>query len=220
MYNPIQHYYLLSKEFPEKIKYTETVIPELSDVLVCMWEFEYYIKDTIPTIDVFVVDGCVNLVVSVEDKTIVWGLNDETIFDVEMPTHEKYIGFRFKPGAFYALTGIDTTAVTNNTTPIEAIDNNFDTASFFELDYENMKKFLIDYLISLSQKIKTMEYIQLFDRINDKEIQNTETLYEFIRLSPRQIQRQFKKHYGLKPQMVLSIIKFQHCAAELLYERT
>ena len=71
MYNPIQYHALLSKEFPEKIRYTETVIPELSDILICMWESEYYVKDTSPTLDVIVADGCVNLVVSVQEKSIV-----------------------------------------------------------------------------------------------------------------------------------------------------
>jgi len=220
MYNPIQYHTLLSKEFPEKIKYTETAIPELADILICMWESEYYIKDTNPISDIIIVDGCVNLVVSVEDKSIVWGLCSKTIFDCKPPTHEKYIGFRFYPGAFYALTGIDTTMITDNMTSIDEVDSSFHTAGFFELDYAHMKDYLIGYIASLSKNKKSTEYIQLFNGINDSNFLNTKMLYESICLSPRQIQRLFKKHYGLKPQMILSIIKFQHCATELLYGRT
>jgi len=220
MYTPLQPDYLLSKEFPKKIKYRETIIPELSDVLVCMWESEYYVHDGSPILETYLPDGCISLVISIVNKSIVWGGFSKTEFNMELPVSEKFIGFKFKPGAFWAMTGIETTAIMDIITPIENIDNNFDVASFFELGYEEMKKFLIDYFIQISQNIKTLEYVQLFDRINDNYIQNTEELYEFLKLSPRQIQRQFKKHYGLTPQMILSIIKFQYCLAELFYERS
>jgi len=220
MYTPIQPYHLLSKEYQKKIKYTETIIPELSDVLVYMWEEEYHLGETDTAIDIVVPDGCINLVVSVEDKIITWGGISKSEFDMECPVSGKYIGFSFKPGAFWALTGAPTPVVMDVMIPIEKIDNSFDTASFFELSYEEMKRFLIDYFVQLAKNIKTMEYIQLFDRIHTNHIPNTEELYEFIKLSPRQIQRQFKKHYGLTPQLILSIIKFQYCVAELLYERS
>jgi len=220
MYKPIQPHHLLSQEFPEKIKYTETVIPELSDVLVYMWESEYYPDVTSTFLETYLADGCMALVVSVVDKSIVWGGFSQTFFDMEEPVYEKYLAFKFKPGAFYAMTGTPTSLIMDVMTPIDQIDKNFDTVSFFEKDYEQMKAFLTSYLIKLATNIKSTEYIELFDRINDKHTQNTKELYDFIKLSPRQVQRQFKNHYGLTPQMILSIIKFQHCVAELLHERS
>ena len=217
---PIQPYHLLSKEYQEKIKYTETIIPELSDVLVCMWEEVYHPEATDNAADIVVPDGCINLIVSVEEKVITCEGISKSEFDMECPVSGKFIGFRFKPGAFWALFRVDTTAVMDTVTPIEKIDNSFDKLSFFELGYEEMKNFLIDYIMQLAGNIKTVEYIQLFDSIHTNHIHTTEELYEFIKLSPRQIQRQFKKHYGLTPQMILSIIKFQHCVTELMYERS
>jgi len=219
MYTPTQPYHLLSKEFPEKIKYIETIIPELSDVLVYMWESEYYPDATSTYLETYLADGCIALVVSVVDQSIVWGGFSQTFFDMEEPVDEKYLAFKFRPGAFYAMTGVETSRVMDIMTPIDQIDENFDTASFFKKDYEQMKAFLINYCIKLAKGIKSTEYIEMFDRINENHVQNTKELYDFIKLSPRQVQRQFKKHYGLKPQMILSIMKFQHCVAELLYER-
>jgi len=220
MYTPTQPDHLLSQKFPEKVKYSETIIPELSDVLVCIWEQEYYSVVDTAYLETYLPDGCISLVVSIREKSIIWGGFSKTYFDMELPVSEKYLAFKFRPGAFYAMTGVDTSVVMDIMTPINEIDRNFDIINFFELGYEQMKQFLIDYFIQLAGKVKKREYIDLFDKINNNHIQNTEELYDFIKLSPRQIQRQFKKHYGLKPQMVLSIIKFQHCVAELMSQRS
>jgi len=184
-----------------------------------MWESEYYADVTSPYYETYLADGCIALVVSLVDQSIVWGGFSKAA-KFEEPIYEKYLAFKFKPGAFYALTGVESTVVMDTMRRIEEVDNSFDTVSFFELSYEEMKHFLIDYFVKLARNIKTMEYIQLFNNIHTNHISNTRELYEFVKLSPRQIQRQFKKHYGLTPQMVLSIIKFQHCVAELLYERS
>ena len=38
MYQPIQPHHLFHQAYEEKIHYKETVLPDLADVLVCMWE--------------------------------------------------------------------------------------------------------------------------------------------------------------------------------------
>ncbi len=38
MYQPIQPHHLFQQSYEEKIDYRETVLPDLADVLVCMWE--------------------------------------------------------------------------------------------------------------------------------------------------------------------------------------
>jgi len=219
MYQPIQPDYLLSQKFPEKVNYLETHIPELSDVLVRMWEQEYYDVEETPYYETYLPDGCIGIAVSINEQTIVWGGFSQTYFNMELPVAQKYLAFDFKPGAFTAMTGLDASAVMDVMTPINEIDPDFDTSVFFQLEYEQMKEFLIEYFVHLARNIKRT-YIDLFDNINDNHIQNTKELYDFMKLSPRQVQRQFKKHYGLTPQMVISIIKFQYCVTELMNEGT
>jgi len=220
MYKPLQIPYLLNKAFLEKIKYTERIIPELSDYLICIWEMESYVDTTGSVTNVIVADGCIDLIVDVVDKYIGYGGMSQADFNYELTIPAKYIGFRFKPGAFYALTGLEAIVAMDQFLPLEAIDDHFDRASFFELNFEEMKEFLIDYFIKLAKNAKAIDYIQLFDKINTNNFTSAESLYEFINLGPRQTQRLFKKHYGLTPQMILSIVRFQHCLTELMYEES
>jgi len=218
MYKPLQLPYLLNKVFLEKIKYTEHIIPELSDYLICMWEMESYVGATGSVTNIIVADACIDLVVDVIAKEIGYGGMSQADFNFELTTPARYIGFRFKPGAFYALTGLEAAVAMDHFLPLEGIASSFDQASFFELSVEEMKHFLIHFFVKLVKNVKMMNYIHLFDKINTISFANAESLYEFINLSPRQTQRLFKKHYGLTPQMVLSIIRFQHCLTELMYE--
>ena len=218
MYRPLQIPYLLSKGFLERIKFTEYIVPELSDYLICMWESESYADATGSIHEVTIVDGCISLVVDKTNKYIGYAGLSKTDFNMEVIMPDRHIGFRFKPGAFYALTGLEATVAINTFLSIEMVDANFDKLSFFKLSDEAMKKFLIDYFIRLSEKAKSMSYIHLFEEISAKNFSDAESLYNFIGFSPSQAQRIFKKHYGLTPKKILSIIRFQHCLAELLQE--
>ena len=219
-YNPIQPHHLFSEDYSEKIKCTETVIPELSDVLICMWE-SFSVDLTGSVADVIVPDGCIDLIVNVLDKSIFYSgismLTDEqTNFNFITTFPEHYFGFRLKPGAFLALTGMQATVAMDRPTPLEEIDPHFDKARFFEMEISQMKQFTIDYLAQLAKNVRKSDYIQLFEHLYLKKFATTEQLYAHMELSPRQVQRQFKKHYGLTPQMVISVIKFQHCLKILL----
>ena len=218
MYKPIQPYHLLDEDFWEKMSYVETKIPELEEVLDCMWELGY--KDGVAETNtsVEIPDGCAEIVVSVHGKAIVWGIFSRSYFGMEFPIGEKYIGLRVKPGVFHEMTGVSTATITDVMTPITDIDASFDLDGFFKLEYEDMKTFLVGYLSELQQKIQTFEWIHLFDALYEQKFYDTTELYDYLNLSPRQIQRLFKKHYGLTPQLVLTIIKFQFCVAKLLSE--
>jgi len=215
MYKPLQPHHLFNEGYEEKIKYTETSVPELSDILICMWE-SVAINIMGSLVDVIIVDGCIDLIVNVRSKSIYYCGMSKTDFNFISRFPEHYFGFRLKPGAFFALTGIHATEAMDTILPLEKIDLNFDKIEFFELEIPEMKEFLIDYLTRLAKNVRKADYIQLFEYLYTQKFQTTEILYDYIELSPRQIQRQFKKHYGLTPQMVLSIIKFQHCLNVLL----
>jgi AraC-like DNA-binding protein len=216
MYIPLQIPYLLSKEWRKRFSYTETIIPELSDYLICLWETKSYPEAIGSITEVAVTDGCIDLIVSIFDKQIIYSGMSKTNFNIPSNVPDYTIGFRFKPGVFHALTGLEATVAIDNFLAIEKVDPFFDRESFFELDAEEMKLFLIDYFLKLTRKAKREDFIKLFDEIYIKNFADAESLYDFIGLSPRQIQRLFKKHYGLSPKMILSIIRFQHCLKELI----
>ena len=215
MYRPSQPQHLFNEAYKEKLKYTETVIPALSDVLICLWESVS--EDIIGSIiDVIVADGCIDLIVNVLDKSIFYCGMSQTNFNAIATFPEHYFGFRLKPGAFLALTGLESTVAMDNILPLDEVYCHFDKASFFEMTVPEMKQFLINYLMHLAKNVRKSDYIQLFEHLYIQKFSTTELLYDYMELSPRQIQRQFKKHYGLTPQMVISIIKFQHCLNVLL----
>ena len=216
MYKPLQIPNLHNKSYLENISYTETIIPELSDYLICMWESYSYVEVTGMMTTVIVTDACIDLVIDITNQNIGYQGMVKTNFNFKSTMPEKSIGFRFKPGAFFALTGMEATAAMGRYLPLETIDDHFDRVSFFKMDDESMKNFLLEYLKKLVENARDTKYIRLFDDINNKTFIKAEQLYEFINLKPRQTQRLFKKHYGLSPKVILTIIRFQHCLRELV----
>jgi len=219
MYKPLQPHQLFNENYEERIKDTEMTIPELADVLICMWE-SVSIDMTGSIIDIIVADGCIDLVVNVLDKSVFYSGMSKTNFNFISTFPEHYFGFRLKPGAFLALTGMQATVAMDRPTPLEEIDSHFDKDRFFELEVQEMKQFLISYLMRLAKNVRKSDFIQLFEHLYIKNFSTTEQLFDYMKTSPRQVQRQFKKHYGLTPQRVISVIKFQHCLKVLLEQPT
>lgn len=219
MYNPLQPHNVFSDQHDQFVIYKETKLKELMDIVICMWESET-LKDIVTEKDAIIVDGCIDLIVDITNRSIFYCGMSKTEFNYRPKYPEKYIGFRFKPGAFVALTGLDASAAMDDYLPLQQVDKDFNKQSFFNLDYEEMKKFIIHYLLKKKMKIKNYEYIYLFDYLYECKFASTKELYEHLKLSPRQVQRQFKKHYGLTPQMVLSVIKFQHSLINLTLDPT
>lgn len=215
MYQPIQPHHLFHQAYEEKIHYKETVLPDLADVLVCMWEsisFDFSGKVK----DVIIADGCIDLIVNVLEESVFYTGSSKTDFNFITRFPEHYIGFRLKPGAFFALTGREATEAMDQVLFIEEVATDFDTTHFFTLTIEEMKETLIGYLTDLAKLNSSTEYIQLFEELYIKKLPSPQALYEYMRLSPRHVQRLFKKHYGLTPQLALSTIKFHHSLTTLL----
>ena len=216
MYTPLHPNHIVNNEdYQDKINYIEITIPALSDVLICLWE-SISTRTTGSITDIITADGCVDLVVDVLDKAIFYSGMSKTNFNFISTFPEHYFGFRLRPGAFTALTGNDATVAMDNPVALDEIDTHFDTVKFFAMPPCEMKQFIINYLLQLAKNVRKSDYIQLFEYLNAKKFPTTEQLFADMSLSPRQIQRNFKKHYGLTPQMVISIIKFQHSLKILL----
>lgn len=215
MYQPIQPHHLFHQAYEEKIHYKETVLPDLADVLVCMWEsISFDFSGTVK--DVIIADGCIDLIVNVLEQSIFYTGSSKTDFNFITRFPEHYIGFRLKPGAFFALTGREATEAMDQVLFIEEVATDFDTTHFFTLTIEEMKETLIGYLTDLAKLNSSTEYIRLFEELYIKKLPFPQALYEYMRLSPRHVQRLFKKHYGLTPQLALSTIKFHHSLTTLL----
>ena len=214
MYQPLQPHQIFNDGFEEKIAYTQHHVPQLNDVLTCLWE-SISIPQEGTLNDVIVADGCIDLIVNVVDQTIYFTGLSRTNFHFTSTFPEHFFGFRLRPGAFFALTGIEAAKAMDNPIPFSEVHPSFDFTGFWTFKPTEMKQVLTHYLANLAKSIRSTDYIQLFEVMNKKNFPTTEVLFDYLGYSPRQVQRQFKKHYGLTPQMVISVIKFQHCLTVL-----
>ena len=215
MYQPLQPHQIFNEGFEEKIRYTQTLVPQLKNVLTCLWESTSIAEEGTLN-DVIVADGCIDLIVNVIDQTIFFSGLSRTNFHFTSTFPEHFFGFRLRPGAFFALTGIEAAKAMNQPIPFSDINPRFDFTAFWTFETIKMKQILINYLYNLAKNIRKSDYIQLFEALYQKKFPTTEILFDYLGVSPRQVQRQFKKHYGLTPQMVISVIKFQHCLKVLV----
>jgi len=165
--------------------------------------------------NVIVIDGCIDLVVDFDAKHIGYAGMSKTVFQDKMDLPGRFLGARLKPGAFAELTGLPAKAAMDTYLPLERADANFDTAHFFSLSFEEMKPYLTSYLRQRADGKTPGRFVTLFDELSDNPPATTAELYRLLHFSPRQCQRLFLKHYGITPQMALSVLRFQHCLERL-----
>lgn len=211
MYDPVQIPYILNKEFPKNIQYAEEPADLCSEFVICFWEMTPLANGSASTDNVIVADGCIDLVVAYDEKQIDFAGMRKTNFHYKLELPGRFMGARLKPGAFNQLTGFPGTAAMDILLPIAQADKNFDAKTFFSLSFEESKAFFKYYIGSLIQGKRPDRFTTLFDELCDDPLLTTAELYELLHFSPRQCQRLFMKHFGLTPQMVLSIIRFQRC---------
>jgi AraC-like DNA-binding protein len=121
------------------------------------------------------------------------------------------IGARFKPGAFHAITQIPANKAMDEYIPLNSFDKDFPMDLFFNLPFSEAKIFFSDYIGKLINGKKPNKFIALFDDLNKNIPCSVSEIYQKLNYSHRQCQRLFIKNYGLSPQMVLCIIRFQKC---------
>ena len=216
MYYPIQIPYILNRDFTEHIEYRETTIDELSDFVICMWESISISDEVLKINNIIIADGCIDLVVDFDNRIIGFSGMTNTDFDFLVETPCRYFGFRLMPGAFYQLTGLNANSAMDEFLSLDEVDSDFDSELFFDLDFDNAKDYLIDYLMEKTKNVVANEYTKLFNRLKCDLPFEASELYELLYLSPRQCQRNFEKHFGIGPKMVLSIIRFQNCLELLI----
>jgi len=215
MYYPIQIPYALDKVFAEYIRYSEEIVPGFQDFVICLWEMRPLSNAEKTVENIIVADGCIDLVVDYDSKKIGFAGMSKTDFHYKINLPSRSMGARFKPGAFYAITNIPATKAMDNFLPIGVIDNDFDIESFFTLKYNDAKKFFRNYILSLIENKKPNKFMALFEELNNDIPNSAFEIYEKLYYSHRQCQRLFSKNYGLSPQMVLCILRFQWCLKNL-----
>lgn len=220
MYYPIQIPYILSKEFSESIKYSEEILPIYNDFIICLWEMQP-ISDIKKSVEnIIITDACIDIVVNFEKKAIGFAGMSKTDFNFTINTPASFMGIRFKPGAFYAITGISADKIMDNFLPLTDFDKNFDANLFFSLNFSEAKEFLINYAGNLIKNNRDNKFVEFFDKLDDDIPDSVSVLFEKLCLSPRQCQRIFQKNFGLSPQMILCILRFQKCLKTMLAEKS
>ena len=215
MYYPIQIPYILDKEFAESIKYSEEIIPNLEDFVICFWEMQPLLNVEKTVENIIIADGCIDLVVDYDGKRIGFAGMSKTDFNFKINLPNNSMGVRLKPGAFYAITNISANKAMDNFIPIDTIDRHFNIKEFFEFDFLSAKIFFKNYIGSLIKNKKQSKFMTLFEKLNNEIPNSALEVYKKLYYSQRQCQRLFSKNYGLSPQMVLCILRFQWCLKNL-----
>lgn len=215
MYYPLQIPFILNENYARNISYTEETPQALEKFVICLWEMQPITKQQMTADHIILADGCIDLVVDYRHKEIGFAGMSKTLFDDKIYIPDKFLGARMKPGAFKQLTGLPATKAMDKFLPIHAVYPDFDLNGFFALPFNEAKIMFQKFLEELMQGKQPNEFVSLFDRFSKLVPTTTAQLYERLHYSPRQCQRLFKEHYGLTPQMVLSILRFQRCLALL-----
>ena len=213
MYYPLQIPNTLNKELFPYISYTEEIVESLQDFVICIWQSKPLsnFQEEISATSVIVADGCIDLVVFYDSKKIGYSGMSKTNFNYSDDLSSTIFGARLKPGAFEQLTNVSAKKVMDTFLSLETIDASLDIDHFFSLKYDQAKEYFIGYLHQLVNDKLPNKFVTLFDELSKNPMSTPKELYEKFNFNPLQCQRSFKKHFGIAPQTVLSIVRFQYC---------
>ncbi|MGM0123775.1 hypothetical protein IGI37_001149 [Enterococcus sp. AZ194] len=209
MYYPIQIPYILNEKFMKHINYRETMIPELTDFVICQWEMLPLENKSTQLENIIILDGCIDLVVDFEEQRIGFSGMSQTDLHFPIRLPRKFMGLRLMPGAFHQLTGRKAIEAMDNFLSITEVYTEFDASYFFSLSFEKAKMYLINFINQKTQGIRPSLYTQLFNELIHDPPTSVAEMSQQLNISQSQCQRNFNKNYGLTPKVVLSIIRFQ-----------
>lgn len=212
MYYPVQIPYILSKEFSNSVTYSEEIDSRLKDFVLCFWEMQSTTPHTADIENIIVADACVDFIIDFNNKKIGFVGMSKTNFEFKVKTPCRYFGVRIKPGAFYALTGIAASEAMDNFIPLDTFYSDFNANTFFSLlSFDHVKIYMKTFIANLCAGKESNKFIELFDNLYDDIPDTASSIYKNLGFSAKQTQRLFAKNFGLTPQMVLSILRFQKC---------
>ncbi|GCF92841.1 hypothetical protein NRIC_07320 [Enterococcus florum] len=209
MYYPVQIPHLLSPAFRAAVCYQEERIASLSDFCICYWQMLPAGEGAAPINNIIIADGCIDLVVSLDQKQIGFSGTRQTDFHYEIQPQQRFMGLRLKPGAFHQLTRLPAERAMDRFLPLKQLFAYFDEDAFFQHEFEEAKEALINFFHQQIMDQQADQYTQLFDHLSKQLPETVNELCQRLHMSERTCQRQFKKVYGLSPKKVLSILRFQ-----------
>jgi len=193
------------------MRYSEEIIADFQDFIICLWEMQPLSNAEKIVENIIIADGCIDLVANFDGKKIGFAGMSRTEFHFKINLPSCSMGVRFKPGAFHAITNIPAREAMDTFLPLNIIDKNFDSEYFFTLTFSAAKKYFINYIATIIKNKKPSKFITLFDELNENIPDSASEIYQKLYYSHRQCQRLFAKNYGLSPQMILCILRFQKC---------
>lgn len=220
MYYPIQIPYILDEVFLRQIEYKEKVVKEISDFIICYWQMKSSNAKKVLLDNIIIVDGCIDLIVDFDNKAIGFSGMSKSNFHFPIQSPAMFMGLRLMPATFHQLTEKPAYVAMDNFVPLTTIYSDFDIDSFFSLSFEKAKDYLIDFIKNKLFGIVPNDYVKLFNELIVDPPASVSDLCSLLNISSRQCQRDFSKHYGLTPKMVLSILRFQKSLSFLISAKT
>ncbi|MGM0338204.1 helix-turn-helix domain-containing protein [Enterococcus sp. AZ007] len=219
MYYPIQLPFILNDTFTNLVTYREKIIPECSDFVLCFWEMFPKTNEQARVKNIIIADGCIDLIVDFDQRQLFFTGNQQTDFDYEIEVPARFFGARMMPGAFHQLTGLPAEEAMGDFILLQEVFADFNLKEFFSMSFETAQEAFQTYLLEKFSGQQPNDFTQLFPPLFESIPPTSKELYEQLYFSPRQCQRLFKKHFGLTPKMVLSILRFQKCLQILTSEQ-
>ena len=141
MYYPIQIPYILNADFSRNMRYSEESADECGGFAICYWAMQPLSEHKISVSNIIATDACIDLVASLDEKSIGFAGMSKTKFDFQLDLPSRSFGVRMMPGAFHQLTGLPASAAMDSFLPLESIFNDFDGDLFFSLPLEQAKEY-------------------------------------------------------------------------------
>lgn len=209
MYYPLQIPYILNNNFKKHVEYKENIIDELSNFIICYWQMLPQDTEKVVIKNVILVDGCIDLVIDFEQRIIGFSGSCTTDFNFLIQSSGRFMGLRLMPGAFYQLTGRLPNEAMDSFLAISQVYDDFDSNSFFSFDFDEAQKYLIDFMKRKTMDLIPNSYTRLFNSFCIDIPPSVTKMCRTLNVSQSQCQRNFRKHFGLTPKTVLSILRFQ-----------
>jgi len=214
-YSPVQVPALLNRRFQRNLLYTETMVPECADFAICFWQMSPRILPNETVDNIILPDGCIDFLANVNEMAIGFSGMKKTDFHYPVPAGTTAFGFRLRPGAFKALTGLSASMAMDAFLPLEKLDAAFSATTFSQLSLPKKQQYMKETLQKLIANRNPGDYIELFEELYQKPVETVRQLCARIGYSQKQTERLFMENYGLSPKVVLSIIRFQQALVTL-----